>query len=161
MAELKDIMAYLIANYPETMQDELSNARLTKMVYLADWHQCLNGGGQISSVNWYFDNYGPFVWDIKETAEKHPDIFKIESKMNFFGSPKSVFSLVGEYEAELNESEKKSLDHIIGVTSQKYWNDFIRLVYSTYPISSSERYTFLNLNEKALEYSLLSDGVKT
>lgn len=157
MAELKDVMAYIIANYPKSMSAELSNARLTKMVYLADWHSCLRGKGQISNVDWYFDNYGPFVWDIKRTADKYPDIFKVDEKENMYGSSKRVFELCGDYAPSLTSSEIKSLDHIIKVGSQRYWNDFIKLVYSTYPVSSSERYSSLDLETKADEYRKLRD----
>lgn len=34
------------------------------------------------------------------------------------------------------------------------WNAFISFIYSTYPIITSDRYTFLNLVEKAEQYKL-------
>lgn len=48
MAELRDVIAYILQRYPEDMAGELSNARVTKMVYLSDWRNCLRGKGQIS-----------------------------------------------------------------------------------------------------------------
>jgi hypothetical protein len=39
MAELKDIIAYYCKQYPH--KAELSKARLTKMVYLADWKSAI------------------------------------------------------------------------------------------------------------------------
>ncbi len=51
-----------------------------------------------------------------------------------------------------HKEEKASLDYIIEVTKKLYWGDFIKLVYATHPIASSERYSYLNLIEKADEY---------
>ena len=48
MANLKDIIAYILQNYPSNMKHELSNARVTKMIYLADWRNCLRSKGQVS-----------------------------------------------------------------------------------------------------------------
>ncbi len=50
MTELKDVMAYIIANYP--FKGELSNARLTKMVYLTDWKNALLSGRQVTDISW-------------------------------------------------------------------------------------------------------------
>ncbi len=159
MANLKDIVGYILENYPESMQDELSNARVTKMVYLADWRNCLRGKGQISEIKWYFDNYGPFVWDVKKTVDKYPELFKVKEIPNRHGSLKRLFSLKGKgHDFILSKTEKQSIDHIIDVSSKKYWNDFIKLVYSTHPISSSDRYSHLNLVEKAGEYRKIRDS---
>jgi len=158
MAELKDVIAYLLKNYPEHMRGELSNARVTKMIYLADWHSCLRGKGQITGINWYFDNYGPFVWDIAKTAEENADIFEMVETTNAYGGRKKLLRLRDKgYEPDLTKSEKKSVDHIIEVASKLFWKDFIKLVYSTHPIASSERYEFLDLSELAEEYKLVRE----
>lgn len=152
MAELHDVMAYIIQNYPA--QDELSNARLTKMVYLSDWHQAISKGRQITDVRWYFDNFGPFVRDIERTAIERTDLFSVDLGSNMYGQPKKTFSMRAQnYQPRLTKSETASIEHIIGVTKRLYWDDFIKLVYSTHPIASSSRYSYLNLVEKAEEYS--------
>lgn len=159
MTELRDVMAYLIQKYPERMSDELSNARLTKMVYLADWRHVLETGRQITDIRWYFDNYGPFVKDVQETATVNSDIFKVEATQNMYGQYKKKFALVDRrFEPRLKDSEKAALDHIISVTQRLYWNDFIKLVYSTHPIASSERYTYLDLAAKAKDYARQSEA---
>lgn len=151
--DLKDVMAYLINHYPDTMKDELSNARLTKMVYLSDWHQAIKYGRQITKIEWYFDNYGPFVHDIEQTAATCSDIFAINFSQNMYGAPKRIYSLKNTtFQPQLDDKAKESLDHIIEVTQKIYWADFIKLVYSTHPVMSSERYSPLNLVEKAEEY---------
>lgn len=153
MADLHDVMAYIIKQYPDSMGHELSNARLTKMVYLSDWHMALNAGRQISEIRWYFDNFGPFVRDVEVTAAARNDLFSVDVGFNPFGNRKKTFSLKNPgYEAKLTSQEKASIDHIIGVTKKLFWDDFIKLVYSTHPIASSERYTYLDLVAKAEEY---------
>ncbi len=51
MAALKDIIAYYCDRYPH--KEELSKARLTKMVYLADWKSAIVHGKQISDIKWF------------------------------------------------------------------------------------------------------------
>lgn len=161
MAELHDVMAYLIKNYPDSMAHELSNARLTKMVYLADWHQALNEGRQISNIEWYFDNFGPFVKDVEDTAAEYDDLFVVDLGSNMYGQAKKTFALRDEdYEPELDDAERRSLDHIIEVTRKLFWAPFIKLVYSTHPIASSQRYTYLDLVAKAREYKRQRQAAK-
>jgi hypothetical protein len=152
MAELHDVMAYIIQNYP--VPHELSNARLTKMVYLADWRQAIVEGRQITRINWYFDNFGPFVRDVVNTAASRDDLFATDLGSNMYGQPKVSFQMKHTgYNPSLDQSERAAIDHIIEVTKKLYWNDFIKLVYSTHPIASSDRYTYLDLVQKAKEYS--------
>jgi hypothetical protein len=159
MASLKDVMAYYIQHYPDSMAHELSNARLTKMVYLADWHQALNQDRQITDIEWYFDNFGPFVHDIEETAANHEEIFSVDLGNNMYGQAKKTFGLRDKaYKPELSDVEKSSLDHIIEVTRKLYWAPFIKLVYSTHPVASSQRYSILNLVDKAREYKAEKAG---
>jgi hypothetical protein len=151
MAQLHDILAYVCAAYPH--KNELSRARITKIVYLADWKSAIDRGRQLSEISWYFDNYGPFVWDVWKTAESMPQLFNIEHTANMYGGAKHVVRLVASgYQPTLTAEEKAVLDHVVEATKGLNWNDFIRLVYSTHPVISSERYTPLNLIEKADEY---------
>jgi len=153
MADLKDVMGYILREYPSKLKDELSNARLTKMVYLSDWKHVLDHGSQITDIRWFFDNYGPFVHNVLDTATSHPELFGIRSSVNMYGSGKRVYYLKNkEKYYNISDNEAQSINHIIGITRKLYWDDFIRLVYSTYPIASSERYSHLDLPAKAKEY---------
>ncbi|KAA0593961.1 hypothetical protein J2848_004127 [Azospirillum lipoferum] len=154
MAKLSDVLAYVLGSYPH--KHELSNARVNKIIYLADWHHALNYNQQITPISWYFDNYGPYVDDVKVTARKHPEIFKTEETSNFYGNPKLSFSLICDKPARLTEAERKSLDFAIEKTKKLYWDDFIKLIYSTHPIASSPRYSTLDLVQKAKEYRKLN-----
>ncbi len=151
MDKLKDLIAYIAQNYP--IKEELSNARLTKIVYLSDWHQALNHQRQITNIDWYFDNYGPYVPDVIRKAQEFPNLFECESTNNMYGKSKTLVRIKdSSFLVELSKEETKSADHIIEITKSLNWNDFIQLIYSTYPITSSTRYSALNLIEKASEY---------
>ena len=83
MADLKDMIYYILKKYPK--KDHLSNARLTKIIYLSDWYSAINYNKQISNIHWYFDNYGPFVWDVLDEIKQHSDLFVIKKTLNIFG----------------------------------------------------------------------------
>ncbi len=151
MTELKDVMAYIIANYP--FKGELSNARLTKMVYLTDWKNALLSGRQVTDISWRFVDFGPFVRDIQDTAVSYSEIFNSIETTNQYGVKKLLITLNDpNFQPNLSSEEKKVIDHVIEKTKRLNWNDFIRLIYSTYPILKSERYSDLNLIKFAKEY---------
>lgn len=147
---LKDVMAFLLERYPTDLAHELSNARVTKMVYLADWHYAINHKKQITNIDWYFDTYGPFVKDIEKTAHKHNEIFIIDFGNNRYGRPKKTLSLRNsDQQTELDPKVKESLKHVIRITKQLYWDGFIKIVYSSYPVKVSEKYSYLDLPKLA------------
>lgn len=151
MTELVQILSYLVKNYPH--KNELSKARLTKMVYLSDWKFSVDNNKQITHLNWFFDNYGPFVWDVIDTINESPDLFDVEDIKNYYGADKSLIILKNQnYQPKIDDTEKKVLDFVIESTRKLCWNDFISLVYSTYPILTSKRYTPLDLPALAKEY---------
>ncbi len=151
MANLKDILIYILKEYPH--KSELSNARLTKLVYLSDWSNAIHNQKQISNVKWYFDNYGPFVWDIYKEVKKN-DMFKVKYTTNIFGKEKKLISLQKSASYTLDESNIKNINRVIEVTKDLNWDKFINLVYSTYPILTTDKYSDLNLENKAKEYNL-------
>ncbi len=149
MAELSDVIAYLCIRYPHKY--ELSKTRLTKMVYLADWRSAITEGEQLTNIRWIFNHYGPYVDDVWREAQSNGG-FRVTSDTNMFGDPKEVVAYVGSNEPNLTEREKDVLDHVIAKTQSLSWKDFIRLVYSTYPVLSRGRYDDLPLTEIAEEY---------
>lgn len=151
MDKLKDILVYLLREYPYS--EELSKARVTKMVYLADWKSVLDHGNALTSIEWYFDNYGPYVSDVYELVAGDESTFAIENTNNLYGEPKTIFRLKNvDCETNLEEQDTKILKHVIATTKDLNWNQFIKLIYSTYPILSSDKYNIINLKEKAEEY---------
>lgn len=149
MAEIRDVLAYLCKNYP--YPEELSKARTTKMVYLADWRSSIDYGRQITNITWEFNHYGPYVETVIKTAQ-HDHAFLVTPTINAYGSPKEVVSLAEDFDPSLSSEEQNVLNHVIAATSPKNWSDFIRLVYSTYPIVTQPRYSKLDLINLAQRY---------
>ena len=141
MSILNTIIKYICSSYP--FPSELSNARLTKLVYLTDWESVKINSRQFTEINWYFDNYGPFVHDIYTIAERDTHI-EIISTYTFYGTPKTLFRYVGRPPV-IDERIKHIIDKVIDDTKSMYWNEFIEHVYNTPPIKGSNRYSFLDL----------------
>lgn len=154
------VMAYFCKYYPH--KDELSKARLNKMIYLADWRAAITLQRTISSTDWIFNHYGPYVIDIEKKAEDS-HLFFLLSTNNIYGSPKKVIGfnssttqeMIQKEIEKLNTDDIVVLDHVIEQTEKLSWNPFINMVYSTYPILISERYDKLDLVELASKYNNL------
>jgi hypothetical protein len=74
--------------------------------------------------------------------------------LSVFGTPKEVISAApGAKEPNLPPEDREILDFVIERTKRLYWNDFISLVYSTYPIRTRPRYSDLDLVRLADEYT--------
>lgn len=142
-------MCYFCQNYP--YRDELSNSRLTKLVYLSDWFSCLLYGKQLTEIRWVFNHYGPYVDDIIDTA-RQDRLFVISNSQNFYGDNKLIISCDENYQPMISIKEKNIIDFVIEKTKSMYFNEFIDYVYSTYPISSQQRYLNLDLVSLAREY---------
>lgn len=157
MVNLIDIILYILKYYPH--KNELSNARLTKMIYLADWRSAYDYGTQITNIRWYFDNYGPFVHDVEQVIEENSDKILTLTTRTIFGNKKILYRLRDEnIRIELPQNITQVIDTIIQVTQGLYWDQFINFVYSTYPIVTSERYTYLDLLNKANIYRRQLNG---
>lgn len=150
MNKLRSIMAYIAKTYPH--KNDLSKARLTKLIYLSDWFSSLLDGKQMTNIKWIFNHYGPYVDDISNIAAFDSE-FSIKPEKTVYGSDKYVISYCGDaVESSLSEREKAIIDAVIHKTETMYFNDFINYVYSTYPVSSSERYSEMNLEDLANKY---------
>jgi hypothetical protein len=147
---LRDVTAYICKNYPYS--DELSNARVTKIVYLADWRSAITRGEQLTTLEWQFSHFGPYVADVIQVAKTDSD-FEVVSTNNMYGGPKDLLRVSSDVQyPSLTDEEKDLLDFVISSSASKNWDDFIKLVYSTYPIVTQERFAKLDLVALAREY---------
>lgn len=150
---INDIVAYVIKNYPRP--DELSKARLNKIIYLIDWKSILLHGKPITSIQWIYNHYGPYVNDIEESLIQD-ERFSFKKTSNIYGNEKTVIELINQENfIEPTADEKEVIDFIIEKTKKFNFNNFIKLVYSTYPIISQPQGSILNLVELANEYKNL------
>ena len=150
MSALRDIVGYICKNYKN--KSELSKARLTKLVYLADWRSAITRGRQLTDIAWKYNRYGPYVDDITDMAKKDP-AFTVVPSVTFYGDEKEVIQLRVDFEPEtLSDEDRAILDHVIETTSPMFWDKFIKLVYSTYPIVTQPRFSRLDLVALAEKY---------
>ncbi|WP_437597596.1 Panacea domain-containing protein [Sorangium sp. So ce590] len=150
-ASLAEVVAYLCRHYPH--QSELSKARVTKMVYLTDWRSAIKRGHQVTSTQWYFNWYGPYVEDVWNVAKGNPQYFVVVDTVNFFGGQKQLIHTKREPKYEtLTDKDKEIIDFVIEATKGKNWDDFIKLVYSTFPCVSQPKGSKLDLVDLAARY---------
>lgn len=140
---LNDLIKYFCSMYPHSQ--ELSKARLTKMIYLADWENFCVNREQISNIEWYFDNFGPYVTDVIDTAYNDPNV-RVVSTRTIYGTDKTLIEYNGEM-PNIDEHTKVILNKVINDTKPLSWKSFIDYVYSTPPIRQSERYNYLNFSK--------------
>ena len=152
---ISKLIKYILINYP--YKSELSASRVTKMLYLADWKNAIENDSQITDAVWHFHHYGPYVDDFIEIARNDEDI-DVVNTTTMFGGKKQQIVLRDTFKSEIEISEryKDILDFVIRATKDKNYEDFIKLVYSTYPVVSSNRYSDFNLVEMAHDYKKLS-----
>lgn len=146
-----NVIKYILFTYP--YKEELSASRLTKMLYLTDWKNAIEHDKQLSKAVWHFNHYGPYVDDFVEMARKDKDINVVNTK-TMFGGDKQLFKLSEKDYGKINLTDelKEIVDFVINATKDKSYDDFIKLVYSTYPVISSSKYSDLDLVSKAREY---------
>jgi hypothetical protein len=152
MDKIINILKYIYLNYPNVSQ--LSKPRLVKLVYLLDWKHCLSYNKQATDIDWYFNHYGPYVEDVINVIQIRSDLFETKSYPTQFGLGHKI-NYIGDSNFEIDEETKKTLDFVIEKTNKLNWNQFINLVYDTYPIKSNPKYTELNLVESSKKYKEL------
>lgn len=151
--KIVDLVRYILKVYPHAK--ELSKARLNKIIYLIDWKSALEHEKQLTEIDWKFNHYGPYVNIIEETILSD-DRFNIKSTTNIYGNEKNIIEIQEDRDFnEPTEKEQEIINFIIEKTRKFYWDKFINLVYSTYPIISQEKGSQLNLVELAKEYKLI------
>jgi hypothetical protein len=152
VSKVEEVVIYICQHYPH--KDELSNARLTKMVYLADWRSALMYDRQLTGIGWIYNHYGPYKDDVMTAARANPCVTVREDR-NQHGDRKQVIAVTANTHVprlSLTQQECEVLDWVIQKTQKLSWTEFIRLVYSTYPIVTRPRFATLDLVELAGEY---------
>ena len=121
--EIVDLVKYILENYP--YPNELSKARLNKIIYLVDWRSVLINNRQLTNIEWKYNHYGPYVDIIKKQIQADSR-FKIDNTTNFYGNPKELITLV-EYKGFLspNEDEKQVIDFVIEKTKRDNSNNWL------------------------------------
>lgn len=145
--KLEKLLLYICTKYNK----EISKARLAKTLYLADWKSSIERSRQISNINWVFDHYGPYSKEVVNTA-RNSELLNVTAYNNNGGE---LISASVEAPVELSDGDRRIIDHVIKETKDFSYDEFLKKVYSTYPILSQDRYTKLNLPALAKDYNKL------
>lgn len=139
-ASLEKIIYYVCVRYPH--RHELSKARVTKTVYLADVEAARRTGRKVTAIDWWYNHYGPYVEDVHRAALALQDqgLLRVVDETNFHGQPKTRYEVVKEEKLELPIEVRSVLDQVIEETAPMYWDAFMRYVYSTPPMKDTEQY---------------------
>lgn len=153
MKRFTDLAAYLYLRYPNPR--ELSLPRLFKLIYLADWKYAIDKGQRLTNLDWTYNHYGPAITEVNSDLERD-DRFALEKFTTLDGKVGQVVRLKDNVPEpnSLSDEEKSILDYVVRESHKLDWADFIRLIYSTYPIESQARDTKLDLLQLASEYNL-------
>ena len=81
MMNIIDVAGYFIKN----SKIVLSKGRLNKLIYLADWKNCLEHNEQLTTIQWKFNHYGPYVDEIQNVIENDSKkrIILVAQNMNY------------------------------------------------------------------------------
>lgn len=154
--KLLDIIVYIFKVYPQF--NELSKARLVKLIYLIDWKNSIDKSQQLTNIKWYFNHYGPYVDDVMDLIKERNDIFSTKTYSNYYGGVSNSIELINKsYLVSLSDSEKDIIDFIVKNTYEYDWNKFISLVYSTYPTKNNAKYSTLDLPNEAAKFRELKN----
>jgi len=150
MRNLEKLIRYILLNYPSVK--ELSKPRLVKLIYLIDWKYTIEHGSQYTDIKWYYNHYGPYVSEIIDFMKTRTEVFQVDSYSNQYEGITDKFILLDKSQIDLESNIKIIADKFIDYTYKLTWSKFISLVYSSFPIKSSLKYTNLDLIALATEF---------
>lgn len=150
MKKLEIVMEYVLSRCDS--QRKVSLNKLVKMLYLADWKNYLKTGRSLSNLQWEFDKFGPTSSEAVDfaKAKNNIDVEYSLSKTGF--SHENVILKNRSADYELSSSEKEILDQVVEDTFNLEWEDFMRVIFDTYPITKLTKYGYIDLSKFAHEY---------
>lgn len=138
MLDFIEVFKLIVALYPK--EKELNYDKLVKITYLIDWRSAIVQKKQITNTKWYINNYGPYIDNMYETlTAQHIDIK----------------NLLQHRDVKLIEFDKNTLNivnFILNKTINLEYDKFVTMVFSTFPIATSTKYSYVNLVKMAEEY---------
>ena len=145
-----DLLVYLWNSYDKNKRERhFSASRATKMIFLVDWFYSRydkNNWQQLTSIEWHFHVYGPYV-DLTSIIDKKFDINSSPSK--------TLFKLKERYEEEiiasdnLSDNAKEMCKKVIDDTQSLGYVDFINYVYSIPAVELSKKHTIIQIESLA------------
>jgi hypothetical protein len=158
MDTIQKIAAYLLAS---SKTGAMQNLQLVQSIYLADWKSCLVRNEKIALINWELTELGPFSIDILRAITHGRDYFKIDfegsGKIGFMTTNVSFSKDISEVKG-LGLPVVSVLDFVTHAINNLSREEFVSLIYSTYPVVKGQRFSQLNLKMFAKAYKSLNSG---
>lgn len=138
---------------------KLPKGRLVKLFYLLDWRSALEQGETITQFKWYYNHFGPYLPELINALTNNENDILISAEKNSFGNPSDYVTI--NPDIKLNDNfnlEKKEIELVeivINATKDLNFDQFIKFVYSTYPVRTSQKYSELDLVKLADHYKKL------
>lgn len=150
MKKVADLATFFVQHYPNKMS--LSKARVNKLIYLCDWYSAITFQRQITDVVWKFNHFGPYVEEIISDLIRS-NKFTVMKTSTFYGNDKEILSLKNAYGSYvLSADELLVANHVLEQTKSLRFDEFIKLVYSTYPVVTRPKGSILDLVPLAAAY---------
>lgn len=132
--KIHDIISKILTFYKS--EKEISLQKIVFLIYLCDWKNSIEHGRQMTDIEWkYLDS--EFSKKIIAAFNEVRTREGFEFKSNY---------------ANLSETELQVIDFIGTLSLKLNTEDFIKLVFSTYPMIRKEKYKSLNLPDLAEDY---------
>lgn len=133
--KIYDLISKILSFYES--KGEISMQKLAFIIYLCDWKNSMDNENQITNIKWkYIDR--DFSKNIIDAFEKGQE-------------DKNSFSFKSNY-TKLSKKELETIETISKLSLKLDTDDFIKLVYSTFPMIKKERNIILDLPDLAKEY---------
>jgi len=108
--KLEALIRHLLGNSP---RHRLHRTQLVKLVFLADYEQYQTFGETITDLTYYYEELGPFTWDIPDQAAEMPDV--VVSEEPIAGFPGYKYQLAGSatQDAALDPRDRATADRVL------------------------------------------------
>jgi hypothetical protein len=140
MDKLKDTIYCILKSKKE---NKVLDAKLVKVVYLANWIYTLKTKKPISPIGWAYNNYGPYSTAIFNIINENRDIFKIKSEGGLIYEIKDKNYKI----SSLSKKEIKCINSAIKKTNNLNFFKLINYIFKTYPVKVSEKGSLMDLEQ--------------
>lgn len=148
MNKLKNTILYLVKRHPP--KRDLTQTRLTMLLFLIDWENTLQHREQITELSWYFGQYGPNAIDLIPEIRHSKNLYIAVEKSNFgtdqFMIKTSIDKSLIQIE-KLSTENIKIIDDIINKTKNFSWKELLDYTYNTKPIKLCKKYTTISFKD--------------
>jgi len=143
---LENVIHYLCYYYPST----LTRTVLVKLIYLSELEFISLYQRRMTDIQFRYDNYGPFSWEIIDTAQDLIDrgILSMEKDSNILGDERYRYRALKKPDIkDLDEHSLKALQQVLEKFSAYTFSGLIDYVYSTAPMRYTHKGEVIDLKK--------------